>query len=274
MTASELFKAGRLQEALDAQLKDVKANPADRNRRLFLFELAAFSGDLERAQRQIDVLTYEDPDLTLAHSAYRQCLQAEQARRKVFLDGVPPTFLMEPPDHVKLRLEAIQRLREQRPAEASALLQQANAAVAAAPGTLNGKPFQELRDLDDLFGPVLEVFSHEKYLWIPLEQLDYLAMNPPRHPRDLLWFPAHLEIRNGPGGDVFLPVLYPSTRDETDEQLKLGRATDWKPLEGGATLGVGARLFLADEQDIPLLEWRLLQLAGDEDDAPEGEAAS
>lgn len=273
MTASELFKAGRLQEALDAQLKDVKANPADRNKRLFLFELAAFTGDLERAQRQIDALTYEDPDLTIAHAAYRQCLQAEQARRKLFRDGVPPTFLMEPPDHVRLRLDAINRIRENRPAEASALLLQANAAAPAIKGSLNGKAFKELRDLDDLFGPVLEVFSHDKYLWIPLEQVDYLAMNPPRHPRDLLWYPAHLEISNGPGGDVFLPVLYPLTHGQGDEQLKLGRMTDWQTLEGGAAHGIGARLFLVDDLDVPLLEWRLLQMASEEDAAPEGEAA-
>ena len=34
MTASELFKAGRLREAVAAQLQEVKAHPADEGRRL------------------------------------------------------------------------------------------------------------------------------------------------------------------------------------------------------------------------------------------------
>jgi protein involved in temperature-dependent protein secretion len=39
MTASELFQAGQLQAAIDAQTQKVKANPADQAARLFLFEL-------------------------------------------------------------------------------------------------------------------------------------------------------------------------------------------------------------------------------------------
>jgi len=56
MNATDLFKAGRLQAAIDAQIQEVKAKPADHGRRLFLFELCAFAGDLERARRQIDAL--------------------------------------------------------------------------------------------------------------------------------------------------------------------------------------------------------------------------
>ena len=37
MNASELFKAGRLTEAIDAQIKEVKAQPGDQARRVFLF---------------------------------------------------------------------------------------------------------------------------------------------------------------------------------------------------------------------------------------------
>src|SRR5262245_43141677 len=62
MSASEAFKAGRLQEAIDAQIQEVRAHPADHGKRLFLFELAAFAGDLDRARRQIDAVKYDDPD--------------------------------------------------------------------------------------------------------------------------------------------------------------------------------------------------------------------
>ena len=85
-----------------------------------------------------------------------------------------------------------------------------------------------------------------------------MAINPPRFPRDLLWIPAHLEVRDGPSGDAFLPALYPRSHEHPDPQVKLGRVTDWPSAESGPVLGVGARLFLAGDEEISLLEWRQL----------------
>src|SRR5262245_40083717 len=139
MIASELFQAGRLEEAVAAQVQEVKSNPADQGKRLFLFELLAFAGELERARRQIEALKSEDPELEIATMAYRKLLDSEQARRQLFAAGLSPTFLVEPPEHVKLRLDAVNRLREGRPAEAKELLDRANGALAVR-GLLNDKP--------------------------------------------------------------------------------------------------------------------------------------
>ena len=49
MTATELFKANKLPEAIDAQIKEVKNNPGDQAKRLFLFEMLALAGDLDRS---------------------------------------------------------------------------------------------------------------------------------------------------------------------------------------------------------------------------------
>jgi type VI secretion system protein ImpE len=260
MNASESFKAGRLQDAIDAQVREVKASPADHGKRLFLFELLAFAGDLDRARRQIDAVQYGDAERDAAVLAYRKLLDAEQARRRLFAEGLTPGFLAEPPDPVRLRLEAVSRLRGGRPAEAAELLARAGEAAPALRGQLNGKPFTSLRDADDLFGDVLEVLSQGNYYWVPLGQIDTLAMNPPKYPRDLLWAPAHLEMRGGPAGDVFLPVLYPGSHEHPDDQVKLGRMTDWKSAEGGPVLGVGRRMFLAGDEEFSLLEWRQLEL--------------
>src|SRR5437879_5628483 len=110
MNASELYKAGKLSEAIDAQIQDVKQHPADHSKRLFLFEMLAFSGDLDRARRQVDAINYGDMSLDMALLAYRQLLDSEQLRRRLFSDGLTPQFLTEPPDHVHVRLEAINRL--------------------------------------------------------------------------------------------------------------------------------------------------------------------
>jgi type VI secretion system protein ImpE len=256
MTAPELFKAGNLAQAIDAQLKEVKANPADHGRRLFLFELLAFSGDLDRAQRQIDAIDYKEAEKDIAVLGYKKALAAEKERREFFQGGATPQFLGTVPPHARLRLDAAKHLRENRPAEASALLAQAGTAAPEVKGQLNGKPFTGLRDCDDLFGSVLEVLAMGKYFWVPLEQIASLAMNPPRFPRDLLWIPARLEIHNGPKGEVFLPTLYPGAHEHPDGQVKLGRATDWKTLDGGAVVGVGLRTFLVGEEAVSILDWR------------------
>jgi type VI secretion system protein ImpE len=259
MSASDLFKAGQLQEAITSQLQEVKANPADHAKRLFLFELLAFAGEWDRARRQIDAITYDDLQLEAAVREYRQLVDAEQARRRLFKEGVPPNFLAEPPEHVQLRLAAVNHLRENRPAEAVALLNQAAAAVPALQGNLNDKRFDSLRDCDDLFGTVLEVMAHGNYYWVPLEQVAALTMNPPKFPRDLLWIPARLEMRDDSAGNVFLSALYPGSHEQQENQLKLGRATDWKEMDG-LYLGMGLRMFLAGEEAVVLLDWRKLEL--------------
>jgi type VI secretion system protein ImpE len=258
MSASDLFKAGQLQAALDAQIQEVRARPADQGKRLFLFELAAFAGDLERARRQIDVLQFDAPELNATKQGYLKLLESEDKRRRLFRDGLTPKFLGEAPDHVKQRLEAVNRLRENNPAEAAELLNKANEGAATLKGTLNGKPFEGLRDADDLFGTVLEVLAQGEYFWVPLEQIDSVALNGPKVPRDLLWMPARLTMREGESGEVFVPVLYPGSHEAGDEGLKLGRSTDWKQTEGGPVRGVGLRTFLVGEEGSTVPEWREL----------------
>jgi type VI secretion system protein ImpE len=256
MTASDAFRAGNLRQAIDLQLAAVKASPADHGQRLFLFELAAFAGDLDRARRQIDALSYSDPELERARVTYLALLDAEEARRKLFRDGVQPGFLDAPPEHVAYRLDAINALRDDRRQDAADLLDKANAMAPPVSGTLNGKPFAGLRDADDLFGPVLEVFAQGKYLWLSAEQVDALALNPPKVPRDLIWAPAKLVTRTGEEGDVFLPALYPGSHDHPDDAVRLGRATDWTA--DAPVHGRGARTFLVGDDGVGLLEWREL----------------
>jgi type VI secretion system protein ImpE len=257
MNATELFKAGRLPEAVEEQVKAVKASPADQGKRLFLFELLAFQGDLERARRQIDAVNYDEMELSVAVLEYRQLLDAEQARRKLFSDGLPPQFFGPPPEHVQLRLEALGHLREKRPAQAADALARAAEVSPPVKGTLNKKPFDSLRDYDDLFASLLEVMAHGNYYWVPLEQVDGVTMNGPRFPRDLLWIPARLELESS-AGTVFLPALYPGTHEHSDPQVRLGRSVDWKETVDGPTLGSGVHVFLAGDQTVNLLDWREL----------------
>jgi type VI secretion system protein ImpE len=259
MTPTDLYKAGQLPEAIQAQTQAVKAEPAHQGKRLFLFELLAFAGEWDRARRQIEAVKYDDVHLDAATSAYRSLLDSETARRRLFQEGVEPRFLAEPPEHLRLRLQVAQALRGNQGQEAVQLLARADELTPAVLGQLNGKPFHGLRDCDDLFGPVLEVMAHGQYYWVALEQVRALALNPPRFPRDLIWLPARLEMADA-AGDVFLPVLYPGSSTHSDPAVQLGRLTDWIAAEGVPVRGVGLRTFLVGDDAVPLLEWRELQM--------------
>ena len=262
MTAFDLYKAGKLADALHAQLQAVKDNPGDPNRRVFLFELSTFAGDLDRARRQIEAVKYDEPERDAAVATYGQLIGAEEKRRRLFSDGLAPQFLADPPEHVTLRLDAVQRLRDKKLAEASELVARANSLAPTLRGELNSKTFEGLRDADDLFAGVLEVMALGNYFWVPLELVEAMVMKPPEFPRDLLWFPAHLETAES-AGDVFVPVLYPNSHLAGADDIKLGRANDWQAVEGGMMRGIGARTFLVGDDGMNLLEWRQLQMGRD-----------
>ena len=67
-TPTEAYKAGRLADATAAAIEQVRNHPADRGKRFFLAELFLFAGDLERADKQLDVLFQPDaPDLVWSY---------------------------------------------------------------------------------------------------------------------------------------------------------------------------------------------------------------
>jgi len=261
MNASELFKNGKLQEAINAQIEVVKSKPADHSQRLFLFELLAFMGDLDRAGRQIDAVQYGEMELDAATQNYRLLVDAERKRRRVFQNQEQPQFLVDAPEHARLRLQALAQLTAQPPQPNAELLSQADSATPPISGQLNNKPFAALRDADDRFGAVLEVMARGNYFWVPMDQVAALATNPPKFPRDLLWLPARLEMQSGESGEVFLPTLYPGSHTHADVQIKLGRLTDWVDGPGDTVQGVGLHLLLVDDNPVSLLDCRELTIS-------------
>jgi type VI secretion system protein ImpE len=159
MTASDLFQAGRLREAIDAQTAEVKSRPTDQAGRFFLFELLLFAGELDRARKQLDVLRYDDPRHAAAIQQYRFALDAEAKRRAVFAGSEQPAWLTAVPDHVRQRLEALPYIARGEYDEARRRLDEANAAVPSLTGKLDGQPFEGLYDADERFATVLEVFG-------------------------------------------------------------------------------------------------------------------
>lgn len=260
MRAKELLDANQLSAAIAELTQDVKRHPADNRLRTFLFELLCFAGEYERAERQLDVIGHQNESVGIGIEVYRQLLKADQARDHWFARGLKPTFLLEPPSWIQQQLEAGNRLRGQQTEEAVALLQETAQSRPPIAGLVNGKPCADFRDSDDRIGPVLEVYLRENYVWLPWEQIQKITIPQPKHLRDLLWIPATIEAGEGAAGHVYLPVLYAGSHREEDDQLRLGRITDWVGLGGGLARGLGQKTFLVDDSELSILEIREIEL--------------
>jgi type VI secretion system protein ImpE len=227
--ATELYRAGRLDEAISALGEALRSHPTDVRRRAFLFELLSFAGAYDRAEKQLDVLAGADRDAELGTLLYRSALHAERIRQDMFRTGDLPRGGPAP-----------------RPVR----------------GTLNGQPFEQLADADPRIGARLEVYAAGQYTWLPFEHIESVRIQPPARLRDLIWIPAlvrpaermqRLEL-----GELLVPALTPLAWQHADSDVRLGRVTEWQALEDGSQIPAGQKLLLVDGEEFPILEVREL----------------
>ena len=231
MTTTELFQAGRLEETIGAVSAEMKSNPTDVRRRTFLFELLCFSGDYDRAEKQLALLSDQTKEAALGGLLYRGAINAEKTRTEMFQEERFPLSSTSP---------------------------------APVRGTLNGKPFSKLEDADPRLGSRLEVFAAGDYMWISFADIALLEIDPPKRLRDLLWTPARLKtgpsFRDRDLGEVLLPTLAPLSCQHPDDTVRLGRTSEWCADENGREAPYGAKMLLVDGEEFPLLEVRRLEI--------------
>jgi type VI secretion system protein ImpE len=236
MDAQQLFKAGKLTEAIPALNAHLRDNPSDARSRTFLFELLCFAGEYDRAEKQLMIIQEESSkDSMLGVLLYRAALAAERTRQGMFETNTFP------------RQAAVN-----------------GSSPAPIRGKLNGKPFASLADADTRIGEKLEVFAAGDYLWISYSDIASIEIEPPKKLRDLLWAPA--KVVAGPAllsreiGEVLLPVISPLSWQHSDDDVRLGRATEWLADENGGESPFGLKNLLVDGEEIPFLEIRLLEI--------------
>jgi type VI secretion system protein ImpE len=264
-TSASLYQQGRLADAIELLNGEVKAKPADIDRRGLLAEFLCIAGDLERAEKQLEAAGRVAPDRALGVALLRQLVRAEQARQQFFAEGRLPEFVGKPDAALEQRLRASVALRTGQAAEAVELLDALESARAPLKVTADGKAYADLRDLDDLIGDVLEVLtSTGKYFWIPLARVRRIEMRKPERPRDLLWRRALVDVKDGPEGEVFLPAIYAASYGPGDDAFRLGRRTEWSEgaADGRPVRGRGLRTLLLGDEARTLLELSTLELAG------------
>lgn len=258
MTSRELFDQGDLRAAMQACIEEVKAAPDNLSHRTFFFELLAFTGDLERADRQLDVVAHQDAQAEAAVQVYRNTLFAEGQRRKVLAGEAQPEFLRDAPPYARLHLDALHHLREGNPAAAQARLDESARTRPALAGALNGTDFDGLRDCDDVVAPFVELILLRDYVWLPFDQIREIEIPPPERPRDLVWTPARFVLADGSQHRAYIPALYVGSHEHADDRVRLGRFTDWQETPSGPVRGIGQRMWLAGDDGHPLLEVRNL----------------
>jgi len=262
MTVSQgkaLFDEGRLGPAIEELTRGVKADPSDTGLRTFLFELLCFAGDWDRAERQLDVIGHQDGRAAVGAQAYRNNINAERERRRLFADGMHPHFLTEPPPYADLLLAAVGSLREGDVGGARSALGRAEEERPRLAGRMNGRPFRDFRDADDFVGPVLELFVGGKYAWLPFEQIKKVEIAAPRSLRDLTWARARIESFDGTAGEVFVPTLYAGSGAHADDLVRLGRVTDWEEVGEDLYRAAGPRLFTVEGQEEQMFETREIE---------------
>ncbi len=223
----ELFKAGKVREACQVLTAYLRDHPNDVAQRTFLFELLCFSGEFTRAEKQLAVLSTGSLEKETGAIVYYAALHAEKTRHELFEKQEFPKDTVSSPS-----------------------------------GELNGKAFKELRDADPDIGARLEVYAAGAYVWLPFEHVASVEMGPPQRLRDTLWAPAL--VQTAPSfkgldiGEVLIPALYPFSWKQDDEQVWLGRVTEWLADDEGRESPVGQKMLLVDGEEFPFLEVRNL----------------
>jgi type VI secretion system protein ImpE len=227
--ATDLLKAGKLNDAIQSVIQTVRDAPTDDKARTFLFELLCFAGEYDRAEKHLDALLENKTETLHGSLLYKAALHAQRTRESFY---------------------------------ANKEYQNSSAETApAVSASINGKQYENVRDADPRIGARLEVFAGGSFMWIPFKHLERVEIEKPKRLRDLLWTPSrvvNVSTFQEELGDVLLPAITAeATRDES-ELVKLGRETYFGVDEDGLEIPVGQKLLLADDEEIPLLEVREL----------------
>ncbi len=232
--AQQLFKAGKLTQAISALNTQLRNDPSDQRNRTFLFELLCFAGDYHRAEKQLSILQQEgNKESMLGTLLYKAAIHAEKTRQEMFEKKTFPTPLLD-------------------------------GAGITVSGRLNGREFTMLSDTDPRIGEKLEVFAAGDYLWLSYHDIASVRVDPPKRLRDLLWIPA--QVTTGPTfrsrelGEIMIPSMAPLSWQHPDEEVRLGRVSEWCEDETGQIAPYGLKCILVDGEEVPIVEVRELEI--------------
>ena len=169
---------GRLGDATAQLLARVRANPTDAAARSTLAELLCLAGAFDRAEAQLAVVAQQTVDRPVALARMRHLIRAAVAREAWFEAAAVPALLAEPSAAERAALALALALRAgDGPATAAALEAAENARPHLA-GTMDGTPFDDIRDVDDRCAWFWEILTHDgHYMWTDLAKVEAVAFS-------------------------------------------------------------------------------------------------
>jgi type VI secretion system protein ImpE len=223
------FRAGRLDEAIEAAGAELRMQPLDAKLRTFLFELLCFAGDFDRAEKQLAVLGGQSSAADAGATLLKGLLQAHRTREE--------TFAAAPP------------IAEDKEYRGSLMV--------------NGTKFAGCADEDPRVGASLEVYQGMSYHRIPYREVERVTIAAPASLRDLLWIPATIALKpSAEAADTemlaHLPALAPQSFGHSDAAVKLGRLSVVEEDERGVPLPFGTKLLICGSEGVSLLDVRSL----------------
>ena len=269
--ARSLLRAEGPRAALERLKQEVRRAPRDARLRTFLFQLFCVFGEWDRALTQLTVAAELDPLALPMAQSYRAVIRCEILRERVFAGTRTPTVFGQPEAWVSLLVEANRVLASGAPDEAAGLRDQAFENAPATAGTVivdaregegkqgKAKPFEWVADADPRLGPVLEAMIEGRYMWVPFGRISRIDVEAPSDLRDQIWMPVHFTWSNGGETVGFIPTRYPGSA-HASEDLAASRRTEWHE-QGDWHLGLGQRMLATDEDEIPLMDLRRLEIA-------------
>ena len=232
--AHQLFKAGKLTEAILALNAQLRENPTDQRSRTFLFELLCFAGEFDNAEKQLITLEQEGSrEVKLGALVYKAVIRAEKNRQEMFEKKSFPKQLLD-------------------------------GRGVSVSGKLNGKEFITLSDTDLHIGEKLEIFVGGEYLWMSFHEIVSVRVTPPKRLRDLLWIPAEVTTTRAAGSrelsNIMIPSMAPLSWKHPDEEVRLCRVSVWGEDETGQVVPYGLKCILVDGEEVPVVGIRELEI--------------
>ncbi|MDM5175697.1 type VI secretion system accessory protein TagJ [Massilia sp. DJPM01] len=276
MNQSAIAEVASLDEEY-AQLKErIRRKPEDPDLRAQLFQVLALRGDWLRAQAALTMTLELNPNADSLAGTYLRPLACELVRAQVFAGARRPD-VCEADAAVECLADALQLDAGGSDAQAGAVRAAAMAELPARSGhvRLHGSdtliPFAWLADGDSRFGPVLELFAGERYLWLPLAQVQRIRLVPATSRCALVWSHGAIDLVTGKKIHAALPVRYPLPAKAADQKILTAAYTEWQALAGADQYtGIGQRMLVTDQGEYALLD--IAEIVFELDDAQVGNA--
>ena len=254
MDAKALIMDGQIDAARTMLVDQVKKTPADDKARSLLFQVMLLCGEWDKASRQLEIAAVRPASPDMNRPVFQNLIQAEKERTAVARLEQRPAFFPETPEYGADFLQMRERLAQDDIDAASELLDRISGRQTDVHGTIGGQSFVGFKDTDTALAYFIEAIEYERYLWVPITSIRELVISPPRNLIDLIWTRGRITTWEGLTMGCFLPVRYPGSAESDDEQIRLGRLTDWKSLGGGFAKALGQHVYEVGDEDKSIFE--------------------